>query len=120
MRLRALLVALVVASALLAAGAAQARAPVAVGVGLKEFRVSISRPVIKPGKLKLVLNNRGEDVHDIAVKRGSKLIAKSRAVGSEKRGTLRLTLRKSGRYTLVCLIADHAKRGMRATLRVRK
>jgi plastocyanin len=32
--------------------------------------------------------------------------------------TLRLTLRRPGRYRLVCTVADHEARGMRAALRV--
>ena len=108
------------ACAAAAANAPAARAPVSVGVGLKEFRISLYRPVVKPGKLKLNLNTRGEDVHDVVVRRAGRTVASSRALRAGARGTLRVTLRKPGRYELVCLIADHAKRGMRAVLRVRR
>jgi hypothetical protein len=48
-----------------------------------------------------------------------RLYARSAELRSDTRGVLRVRLRRHGRYTLVCLQADHARRGMRATLRVR-
>ncbi len=70
MRLRALLVALLAASALLSAGAAQARAPVAVGVGLRSSACRSTARSSSRASSSSTSNNRGEDVHDIAVKRG--------------------------------------------------
>jgi hypothetical protein len=90
-----------------------------VGVGLREFRISLYRTRVHPGVVKLNLRNFGEDVHDVAVRRAGRTYARSAELRSDTRGVVRVRLRRRGRYTLVCLQADHARRGMRATLRVR-
>jgi hypothetical protein len=107
--------------ALLAAAPAAAPAvrTTPVGVGLREFRISLYRASVRPGVVKLNLGNFGEDVHDIAVRRAGRTYGRSPELRSGTRGVLRVRLRRRGRYRLVCLVADHARRGMRATLRVR-
>lgn len=96
-----------------------AKAPTAIGIGEREFKIAIYRPRVRPGALKFTIRNYGEDVHDLVVRHagkrvgGLKDIVKPGGVAS-----LRLTLRRPGRYLLVCTVADHEARGMRATLRV--
>jgi uncharacterized cupredoxin-like copper-binding protein len=52
------------------------------------------------------------------VRRGGRTLATLAPVKPGATGVLRLTLRRHGRYQLVCTVADHAARGMHATLRV--
>jgi len=97
-----------------AAAAAQA-----VGIGEREFAIAVYRPKVRRGKVKLNVRNLGEDVHDLVVERGGRRVgALATIVKPGASATLRLTLRKTGAYRLICAVADHEARGMRATLRV--
>jgi hypothetical protein len=94
-------------------------APVrAVGIGEREFSIAVYRPRVRAGRLKLNVRNLGEDVHDLVVRRSGRTLGTLAPVKPGATGTLRLTLRTPGRYRLVCTVADHEARGMRATLRV--
>ena len=96
-----------------------ARAPTAVGIGEREFAIAVYRPRVHPGALKLNVRNLGEDVHDLVIRRrGKRIGGLTAAVKPGHTATLRLTLRRIGSYQLVCTVADHEARGMRATLRV--
>jgi plastocyanin len=95
-----------------------ARAVMAVGIGEREFKIAVYRPRVRAGRLKLNVRNLGEDVHDLVVRRKGRRIAGLSAIKAGATGTLRVTLRTPGRYQLVCTVADHEARGMRATLRV--
>jgi plastocyanin len=96
-----------------------AGAPTAIGVGEREFAIAVYRPRVHRGALKLTVRNLGEDVHDLVVRRAGKRVGGlSEVVKPGGHATLRLTLRQTGTYQLVCTIADHQARGMRATLRV--
>jgi hypothetical protein len=114
--------------AALAAGAAAsvplgpadpAEAAVPVGVSLREFRVTLYRPVVPRGDVRLNVRNMGEDGHNLEIwsRRGPLGALPELRPGT--RGTLELTLRP-GRYALVCTLADHLQRGMWVELRVRK
>lgn len=93
----------------------------AVGVGEREFAIAVYRPKVRRGKVKLNVRNLGEDVHDLVVTRAGKRVgALATVVKPGATATLRLTLRKTGTYRLICTVADHEARGMRATLRVVK
>jgi hypothetical protein len=94
------------------------RAPTAIGVGQREFSIAIYRPRVHVGALKFNVRNLGEDVHDLVVRRAGREVATLSSVASGATATLRVTLRRPGRYQLVCTVADHEARGMRATLRV--
>lgn len=96
-----------------------ARATTSIGIGEREFSIAVYRPRVKPGRLKFNVRNLGEDVHDLAVRRGGRRVGGlTMIVKPGTTATLRMTLRRPGTYELVCTIADHATRGMRATLRV--
>ncbi|HMJ33558.1 MAG TPA: hypothetical protein VK501_06550 [Baekduia sp.] len=103
-----------------AALAARAQAPTAIGIGEREFSIAVYRPRVRAGHLKLNVRNLGEDAHDLVVRRGGRTFATLAPVKPGATGVLRLTLRTRGRYQLVCTVADHAARGMHATLRVVK
>jgi plastocyanin len=100
---------------------AAAAATQAVGVGEREFSIAVYRPKVRRGKVKLNIRNLGEDVHDLVVERaGRRVGGLATIVKPGATATLRLNLKKSGTYRLICTIADHEARGMRATLRVVK
>jgi plastocyanin len=92
----------------------------AIGIGEREYAIAVYRPTVRPGRLQLAVHNLGEDVHDLVVRRAGHTYGTLGTVKPGATSALRLTLRHPGRYTLVCTIADHAARGMRATLRVRR
>ena len=105
--------------AALHAGRAPGRArATAIGVGEREFKIAVYRSRVRAGALKLNVHNLGEDDHDLVVRRAGRRIAGLDAIKPGATSTLRLTLRRPGRYALVCTLADHEARGMRATLRV--
>ena len=102
------------------AGAASPPRPAAtaVGVGEREFRISVYRPVVAPGALRLNVANRGEDVHDLVVFDGrGRRVAGSGDIAAGARATIRVKLRR-GTYHLLCTRDDHAARGMRTRLQV--
>ena len=114
------------APALPASASAKASAlrTTSVGVGLREFRIALYRSRIRPGRVRLNLENLGEDRHDVQVlgpsggATASVVRATSPEVRPGARYTLRLTLKRRGLYRLVCTIGDHEARGMVARLRV--
>jgi len=94
------------------------RPPARVQVVAQEFRYSLSRRKVKAGRVIIELVNRGEDTHDLDLKRvGGKRIFHFPDVEPGHYVDRELRLRP-GRYVLWCAIADHSERGMRATLRV--
>jgi plastocyanin len=98
---------------------ATATATQAVGIGEREFAIAVYRPKVHRGKVKLNVRNLGEDVHDLVVERAGKRVGGlATIVKPGAAASLRLTLKKTGTYRLICTVADHEARGMRATLRV--
>src|SRR2546423_6456153 len=89
-----------------AAALAHGSRSTAVGVGEREFRISVYRPVVPPGTLRLNVINRGEDDHDLAVLDAhGRVLAQGPVVPPGGRGTLRVTLRPPGSYRLGCTLA---------------
>ena len=114
MRLAAVLLVL-----LAAAPAAQARTT-NVGVGLREFRVAPFRDTVRTGYVRFYITNHGEDGHDLVVMRRGRVYGRTPELRSHEERTLRVRLRRAGHYRLVCTIADHEARGMKARLIVRR
>jgi hypothetical protein len=89
-----------------------------------EFRLALSRPSVAAGVVVVELLVAGEDVHDLRLQRldargrptGRVLGIPRVAPGEVGDGEFRLT---RGRWRLTCTVADHARMGMVATLRVR-
>jgi hypothetical protein len=109
--------AVAVALAVPATGAAPSR----LLVGGSEFRLTLSRAIVKPGRVLIQLQNRGEDDHDLRLQRmTSKPNPPVARWAVTKPGDLsELTLRlRRGRYRLWCSLPGHRELGMRATLRV--
>ncbi len=94
------------------------RPPARVQVVAQEFRYSLSRTKVKAGPVIVELVNRGQDTHDLDLRRigGTKIIRfPSVQPGQVVDRELRLV---PGRYLLWCAVADHRERGMHAVLRV--
>jgi hypothetical protein len=102
-----------------ATASASAPAPARLGVSAKEFRFSLSRTTVRSGPILIELDNFGEDVHDLRLRRvGATRTYTIPETASGSRAELDTKLRP-GVYRLWCSVADHRLRGMRATLRVR-
>jgi hypothetical protein len=92
--------------------------PARVQVVAQEFRYSLSRSRVRSGRVIVELVNRGQDTHDLDLRRiGSTHIFRFPSVLPGQIVDRELKLR-SGRYLLWCAIADHNERGMHAVLRV--
>ena len=113
---RALLVAVLVG---LCAAPAEAAAPSRLLVESREFNLVLSRGSVRAGDAIVQLANRGEDPHDLRLRR----------VGGRGDGSIGETLPgevaewegrlRRGRYRLWCTLEGHRALGMRAVLRVR-
>jgi hypothetical protein len=113
---------LVFAAAAAAAFVPQAAAPASarLGVSAREFHLVLSRASVKAGVVVVQLQNDGEDLHDLRVRRiGGVHTFRFPLTNPGDRSGLALHLRQ-GRYSLWCSVADHARLGMRAVLRVRR
>jgi uncharacterized cupredoxin-like copper-binding protein len=103
----------------LCAAPADAAAPSRLLVESREFNLVLSRQSVKAGNAIVQLANRGEDPHDLRLRRvggrggGSVAETLPGEVG-EWEGRLR-----RGRYRLWCTLEGHRGLGMRAALRVR-
>ena len=101
------------------AAPAQAAAPSRVLVEATEFRFTLSRTTVKPGPAIVQLAIRGEDPHDLKVRRigaaSVSAVPETLPGGvAEWRGKL-----KRGRYELYCSLPGHKRAGMRAVLTVK-
>jgi hypothetical protein len=92
--------------------------PARVQVVAQEFSYSLSRTKVRAGRVIVELVNRGQDTHDLDVRRvGGTRIFRFPTVqpGQVVDRELKLV---PGRYLLWCAIADHREQGMHAMLRV--
>ena len=101
------------------AAPAEAAAPSRLLVESREFNLVLSRGSVRAGDAIVQLANRGEDPHDLRLRRiggrGGATIAETLPNEvSEWEGRLR-----PGRYRLWCTLEGHRALGMRAALRVR-
>ena len=110
-----------IALALAAAVIASSPPAPAVGVGLQEWQVAVYRSQVPAGRIRLNVTNLREDTHDLVVRtRTGKVVRRLDPIRAGGRRRAAVRLRKPGRYTLFCSIADHESRGMKARLRVRR
>ena len=115
---RAVIVALAALMLPAAAAPGVARAPARLMVQADEYSLVLSRQSIVRGPALIQLVNRGEDPHDLKLRRMGGLYAIS--ISETRPGaiaTARVRLR-AGRYRLWCSLPGHRVRGMRAKLRV--
>jgi hypothetical protein len=92
--------------------------PARVQVVAQEFSYRLSRTRVRAGRVIVELVNRGQDTHDLDIRRigGTRIYHfPSAQPGQVVDRQLRLS---PGRYLLWCAIADHREQGMHAVLRV--
>ena len=95
--------------------------PTPVGVGEREWRISLYRTRVPTGRIKFNVRNFGEDGHDLAVRtRDGRVLGVLPELKPSRSGTLTLRLRKPGRYRLFCSLDGHEALGMHAVLRVKR
>ena len=108
------------ATAVLAAAFSWHATPARLGVSAKEFHLILSRPYVKAGHVEIELQNDGEDVHDLRLRRiGGTRTYRVPGTQPGRRRTIEISL-LPGRYRLWCSVADHRALGMQAVLRVRR
>jgi hypothetical protein len=112
---------LAIVALLFLAAPAQAAAPARVLVEAREFRFTLSRTTVKPGKAIVQLAIRGEDPHDLKLRKLGAVRARIASVPetlpggvAEWRGTL-----TKGKWELYCSIEGHKQAGMRTVLKAR-
>jgi hypothetical protein len=94
--------------------------PTAVGVGEREWRISLYRGKVPTGRVKLNVRNFGEDGHDLAVRTSSgRVLGWIPELRPGRSGTLTVRLRDPGRYRVFCSLEGHEAKGMHAVLRVK-
>ena len=116
----ALLAALVVASAAAAHASPSSRAPARLLVAGDEYSLRLSRGTVEHGPALIQFMNRGEDPHDLRLKRISRSPSRTVSAPELRPGALVEidTRLRAGHYALWCSLPGHRARGMRAVLRV--
>jgi len=110
----------VLATALLAMALSWHPTPARLGVSAKEFHLVLSRPAVKSGRVEIELQNDGEDVHDLRLRRiGGTRTYRVPITKPGARRTIEVAL-LPGRYRLWCSVADHRQLGMQSVLRVKR
>ncbi len=100
------------------AHAPPSRPPARVQVVAQEFRYSLSRTTVKAGRVIVELVNRGQDTHDLDLRRvGSTRIYRFPSVPPGQVVDREWKL-APGRYVLWCAMPGHRELGMHAVLRV--
>ena len=94
--------------------------PARVQVVAQEYSFSLSRRTVTAGRVIIELVNRGQDAHDLDIQRvGANRVFHFPEV-SPGHYADRMWRLRPGTYHLWCAVADHAERGMKATLVVRR
>jgi hypothetical protein len=98
------------------------RSPARLLVAGEEYSLTLSRQSIKSGPALIQFLNRGEDPHDLRLRRIGRTTGYAAAAPETGPGELvQLEARlRPGRYRMWCSLADHRRRGMRAVLTVRR
>jgi hypothetical protein len=92
--------------------------PARVQVVAQEFSYRLSRATVKSGPVIVELVNRGQDTHDLDLRRvGGTRIYRFPSVQPGQVVDREWKL-APGTYVLWCAVADHRERGMHAVLRV--
>jgi hypothetical protein len=83
-----------------------------------EWNLTLSRTKLDPGPSIVELYNRGEDAHDVKIKRrGSKKVVAIPETGSEQTTRVQTAFLPDSRYVLWCSLPEHRDAGMEAELR---
>ena len=103
---------------------AAASAPARMLVIAQEWSLTLSRGAVPPGPLTVQLYDRGQDAHNLNIRRlgaNRRMLGRTQRVSLTRSGGLRqATWRLApGRYELYCSLPGHLKLGMKAFLTVR-
>jgi hypothetical protein len=86
----------------------------------REFSLSLSHPVLTPGRAVIEAVDFGEDPHDLRIQRvGSTAAPVAFAILTPGGRTSKTVELQAGTYRLYCSLGDHDALGMHATLTVR-
>jgi plastocyanin len=100
-----------------------AKAPARLLVYAQEWSLWPSRPSLKAGTVVVQLWNRGQDAHDLRIRRLSRgaMVGRTQGDAITQSGKVsQATWRLSpGTYELYCSMPDHLKRGMHTRITVR-
>jgi plastocyanin len=90
-------------------------------VTASEWNLVLSRAELDPGEAIVQLYNRGEDPHNLRIRRQAggavRRVAEQEPAAT---GQLEMRFKKGARYKLWCSLEGHEELGMKATLRVRR
>ena len=111
------LVATVAAAGSLAAVAQSASTAQTVRVTEVDYSIRLSAKP-KPGVVKFVIRNAGDDGHDFWLKGGGRTW-KTRVVGEAGSASLTATLKKGVRYSFWCAVGSHRSKGMNGSFLAR-
>jgi plastocyanin len=103
----------------------RAAAPARLLVTATEFRFALSRGTLKAGPAVVQLADRGEDAHDLVLRRlnvRGREHGPRRTVAETQPGavTTRSFTLAAGRYVLFCSLPGHRRLGMQARVTVRR
>ena len=98
------------AAASLAAVARSASTAQTVRVTETSYSIRLSAKP-KPGAVKFVVRNAGDDPHDFWLRGGGKTW-KTRVLAEGRAATLTATLKRGVKYTYWCAVGSHRKKGM--------
>ena len=99
-----------VAAVSLAAVAKSASTAQTVRVTEQSYSIRLSAKP-KPGVVKFVVRNAGDDAHDFSLRGGGKTW-KTRVLGEGRSASFTATLKKGVKYTYWCAVGSHRSKGM--------
>lgn len=71
----------------------------------------------KPGTVSITMTNKDAVSHNVAIKKGTKILKKGPIVSTGKKSIVTVNLKK-GSYTFFCSVPGHEQAGMKGTLKV--
>lgn len=114
-----------VAAASAASGGKRPPLPARMLVYAQEWSLTPSRPSVPAGKVTVQLWNRGEDAHDLRIRRlnaTGAMVARAQAVALTQSGGLHQATWTlgPGTYEMYCSLPGHRMRGMHVRITVRR
>ena len=102
------------------AWAASSRPPVAIGVAEQEFHITAYRKTVAPGRVRVNVQNLGQDTHNLVVRGPRGYLLQGPDVRAGQRATVNAKLLRPGTYMLLCTRANHEALGMWTKITVRR